>query len=995
MEQFFLAISRALLGLASPGAKWAWRKTGKRYRERLEADLGYDGENLADRARFLTRKLLDEFGMTQRQLIDLAKFCGSDEGAHAFRLIALASIAGSPLSGVMRSALETQVESLLRLHARDASLAGSHDMAHAIVTEGEREVINDYVQLERRDHDLAMQVREIVKTPVDMVSRVRADEAQGRGEGFLALIDLLPSNVELELKNHAASMRDLYSHIDVPAPGRVLSLPIEDALVTPRAESNKNLPTGVSKDLLVGRALASSPRLILMGDPGGGKTTAVRAFVHEVSASFLQDDANFVPLIVNLRDYARAVRNVPELALYSFMAERSSQHFEGGASEPVMRYAMSTGRAALIFDGLDEVLDVSVRRNVVFRIEALVRKFALCPIVVTSRSVGYEQAPMGASFKKIFIQRFGDDEVEQFARNIFSHLLIEPDLAQEALARFMNDSRSVVDLRSNPLMLGVLCFLAARGRSLPRNRRELYSRCAEMLFDSWDEHRGVRLELEDPDAAQQAMREVALRVFQAEEEEIPEGSLLTALERFYSDSLQVPNYRAESFARQVLDAWRGRKWLLTEIGDRGGETWLRFTHRTFLEYFAAEQVCFESRTPVDAWGAIRSYATIGAATPFVQLVVEIMDRKAKGAGREILELILDDYNQSRDLDWPIALNLARIAASVVFSVQSNSTLRDRIFIALIESFCCALPDDPPKDAHVDSFSEEQSLKIWEDAEIDERERLTSLIKPLLRQACPSCLVKSPMGPCRHAVKILLELRRSPALALKVGVADGTLATALAETANDTWAWIATQTLSELIDFRVKTWLQLSLARQQFVPATFGFGPEPIRGLLMGGWPHPLPKKRDQGTLAHALILALAGLEHDELADVRWTPEHLTDILNTLSDSVALLSKSEPDHYSRMYFEPYPEVRFSVSYPPSGHEMAPAVFAEILKMVGQHGDDKFLRAIGPLLIGDLRTAWRAVFAELEASTKTEVRTSVRGQDAVIGDSDYRSQDLWEL
>ena len=47
---------------------------------------------------------------------------------------------------------------------------------------------------------------------------------------------------------------------------------------------------------------------------------------------------------------------------------------------------------------------------------------------------------------------------------------------------FISESASVADLRSNPLMLALLCILYRGAGSLPRNRTEVYEQCASMLY---------------------------------------------------------------------------------------------------------------------------------------------------------------------------------------------------------------------------------------------------------------------------------------------------------------------------------------------------------------------------------------------------------------------------------------------------------------------------------------------------------------------------------
>ena len=51
-----------------------------------------------------------------------------------------------------------------------------------------------------------------------------------------------------------------------------------------------------------------------------------------------------------------------------------------------------TGRAMVVFDGLDELLDTSRRADISARVERFCAEYPLAPVLVTSRVVGYDQA---------------------------------------------------------------------------------------------------------------------------------------------------------------------------------------------------------------------------------------------------------------------------------------------------------------------------------------------------------------------------------------------------------------------------------------------------------------------------------------------------------------------------------------------------------------------------------------------------------------------------
>ena len=75
-----------------------------------------------------------------------------------------------------------------------------------------------------------------------------------------------------------------------------------------------------------------------------------------------------------------------------------------------MDLLLLTGRAVVIFDGLDELLDTARRADVTTRVERFCAEYPLAPVLVTSRVVGYDQARLDdRQFTCYRLGGFGDD----------------------------------------------------------------------------------------------------------------------------------------------------------------------------------------------------------------------------------------------------------------------------------------------------------------------------------------------------------------------------------------------------------------------------------------------------------------------------------------------------------------------------------------------------------------------------------------------------------
>lgn len=258
-------------------------------------------------------------------------------------------------------------------------------------------------------------------------------------------------------------------------------------------------------------------RVVVLGDPGGGKSTLCQrvcfdlARASKLAAQYggrnhIGADEQRVPFRIVLRNFEQARSVEPQLDLLTFVVrELKAYSSEGEASiRAVVKYLLQSGRAALAFDGLDEILDTANRRHYVDLVTAFCDQFPLCPVLVTSRFVGYESAPLPRDFDKVALLKFNDDEVKSYAQRFMVHIGDQPEESANAESlRFLAQTKdNASDLRKNPLMLGLMLWIFLVKRDVPSNRPAIYAECSNLMFDKWDSNRGIRPKLPKFDRAQ-------------------------------------------------------------------------------------------------------------------------------------------------------------------------------------------------------------------------------------------------------------------------------------------------------------------------------------------------------------------------------------------------------------------------------------------------------------------------------------------------------------
>ena len=166
---------------------------------------------------------------------------------------------------------------------------------------------------------------------------------------------------------------------------------------------------------------------VILGDPGSGKTTLLHflALVYargsETAAQRLGVDlaeADRLPIFVPLAAFDDMLRESQRegrsLTLREFLPRYYDRRRGLPGLEPLFRRAFESGRALVLLDGLDEVLDVGTRTYVAQQASALIGDLAGVRFAVSSRFVGYREAPL--TLPTLSVLDFGTPEIETFVR---------------------------------------------------------------------------------------------------------------------------------------------------------------------------------------------------------------------------------------------------------------------------------------------------------------------------------------------------------------------------------------------------------------------------------------------------------------------------------------------------------------------------------------------------------------------------------------------------
>ena len=466
-----------------------------------------------------------------------------------------------------------------------------------------------------------------------------------------------------------------------------------------RTEENSRQP------FPIGTCLNSNRRLVILGDPGGGKSTLLRwlasayALHWQGSNGYAQlpdtdtlPDEKWLPILIRCRDLS------PEV-LGESLEKILEQHFEKTAKgvshilASACREYLEQGRALLLVDGLDEISDISVRWRFSEELDRTAEHYRYVPIVITSRIVGYRTMPhrMASDFAHGMIAELDQATKEQFAHHWIqvtaSHKLQnEQEQDIDELCEALNANSRIQRLTDNPMLLTTLALIKRKVGRLPSRRVKLYEEAVKVLLN-WNPKCHAILE---EDEALPQLRCIAYAMCDKGVQQLHENEILDILDKFRANSPNLRGIRKKS-TEEFLKCLEERSGLLIHVGDiwtknSDHKKIMEFRHLTFQEYLAASALCKGQYLGYDP---DLEPALHDLVVPLVRYIVEEqgamgnLDPMSSGPWHEVIRLAVADCE-------PREINKVLNAVSSSFEGESDEVLCAR---AIFAAFCLADASD--------------------------------------------------------------------------------------------------------------------------------------------------------------------------------------------------------------------------------------------------------------------------------------------------------------
>jgi HEAT repeat protein len=352
----------------------------------------------------------------------------------------------------------------------------------------------------------------------------------------------------------------------------------------------------------------SRKKAVVLGAPGSGKTMLMNYFSLMLCGTEQSDptqiglgiEDDWLPIMVKIRDWISS----PGIGLLEYL--KSNAEVSLACKElpkGFFEHWLDRGRALILLDGLDEVVDEAQRRRVAEQIETFLHQYQDNPAVITSRPAGYRWDFFKVDeFPHYTLEFFDDKQVETFIDYWYDSRLkddkAQADRRKADLQKAFVRNERIRLLAKNPLLLTIITLIHRYQAELPRQRCKLYEKAVETLLTSWDSGKEIKLYSQvllylKSDDLLYILKRLAYWIHtQGSVGETEGGTLI------YKDDLirwlwteiktlkKRETHEAKKEAERFIDFIQRRTGLLNEQGrDR-----YAFVHKTFQEYLTAEEI---------------------------------------------------------------------------------------------------------------------------------------------------------------------------------------------------------------------------------------------------------------------------------------------------------------------------------------------------------------------------------------------------------------------
>jgi formylglycine-generating enzyme required for sulfatase activity len=375
-------------------------------------------------------------------------------------------------------------------------------------------------------------------------------------------------------------------------------------------------------------AVIRTPRLILLGDPGSGKSTFLNFLTLSLAYARLYPERDYLerlnvpkkkeqrgatwghgpllPVRLDMKELAHDIPNGKRKGTASLVWKHIVNQLAaanlGDFSDKLLGL-LEKGECLVMFDGLDEIPSAKHRHLVSEAICDFADTYNDNRFLATCRVLSYTDPRWQLrSFPARRLAPLSESTINTFIGNWYTALAAQGEgnrsWASQKTAELRRAAASLPDLAQNPMLLTVMAVIHTYKGTLPKERARLYHDCVELLLWNWRRNKrskngtwqlGI---LEELDTREERLVNGLCEVaFHAQRSQgawagtayIPEVEVMNILQRYLDNDWS----KAQRFCKYVEE----EAGLLVGRGEaESGGRMYSFPHRGFQEFLAGQHI---------------------------------------------------------------------------------------------------------------------------------------------------------------------------------------------------------------------------------------------------------------------------------------------------------------------------------------------------------------------------------------------------------------------
>ena len=405
------------------------------------------------------------------------------------------------------------------------------------------------------------------------------------------------------LYEYDAYIKNLYTYFDIKGfsprvNNTLVRLNIEKIYVPLRFKldisnnSSEKLPkdNNISYDVIT--AITNFDKIVILGDPGSGKSTTLKYFAYTICAHRADNEQlqTYIPIYLKATEFAKYFSDTGR-SLSEFIIDINTKY------GLLFSNSLDNNKLIVLIDGLDEINITNQRHNVVEKINSFTAQYPKIKMIVSSRIVGYKETRLNGYFYHLEVDKFSEEQIYFFLNNWYSTISLYSNnnlekASEEArkLFRCIKQNKSVYKLAQNPLLITIIALIYYQGSKLPEKRAALYEVATSTLLDNWVKLRAHQKNNIDRAVLIELLAIIAFHIHEHYSSSlIPEKELTQMLTNEYTKIYPyMPQKELKQDVNDIISFLREDAGFLFEKGfAENGEALFGFVHLTFQEYFAA------------------------------------------------------------------------------------------------------------------------------------------------------------------------------------------------------------------------------------------------------------------------------------------------------------------------------------------------------------------------------------------------------------------------